>query len=387
MKSNRLASIDIIRALTMLLMIFVNDLWSLTEIPEWLEHKAADVDGMGLADVVFPAFLFIVGLSIPHALKARIKKGESKPKVLLHILSRTVALVVMGLFMVNMESIDDGQMIVSKPFWQILMALAFVLIWNNYRNPKVWNTIPTVVMKLAGWSILLFLAVIYQSASGDWMLIHWWGILGLIGWAYLLCAVLYIWIGDSILAISSACIVLVFMNVNEFLHLGGVDFTLVVSASNHASVMLGVWVTVMYSYMIKKGKSKYLVPVLLGLSGVLLAFGFLTRPEWGISKILATPSWTTICAGITTLVFVILFVLTDQKGMTGWSKPIAAAGYSTLTCYLIPYFVYPILTLVGWDLPDMFTTGALGLVKSILFAVLVIQITAWIDRFQIRLKI
>ncbi|MBE9517842.1 MAG: DUF1624 domain-containing protein, partial [Bacteroidetes bacterium] len=62
MASNRLKSIDILRALTMLLMIFVNDLWSLTDIPAWLEHKAANEDGMGLADVVFPAFLLIVGL-------------------------------------------------------------------------------------------------------------------------------------------------------------------------------------------------------------------------------------------------------------------------------------------------------------------------------------
>jgi predicted acyltransferase len=34
----RIASIDILRALTMVLMIFVNDLWSLKNIPEWLEH-------------------------------------------------------------------------------------------------------------------------------------------------------------------------------------------------------------------------------------------------------------------------------------------------------------------------------------------------------------
>ncbi len=78
MVSNRLKSIDILRALTMLLMIFVNDLWSLTEIPVWLEHKAAAEDGMGLADVVFPAFLFIVGLSIPHAIRARLSRGDSK---------------------------------------------------------------------------------------------------------------------------------------------------------------------------------------------------------------------------------------------------------------------------------------------------------------------
>jgi predicted acyltransferase len=77
MSSTRLKSIDILRALTMLLMIFVNDLWSLTNIPAWLEHKAAYEDGMGLADVVFPAFLFIVGLSIPHAIGARLKRGTA----------------------------------------------------------------------------------------------------------------------------------------------------------------------------------------------------------------------------------------------------------------------------------------------------------------------
>ena len=60
-ENSRIHSIDVFRALTMLLMIFVNDLWTLKDIPEWLGHKPADVDGIGLADVVFPAFLFIVG--------------------------------------------------------------------------------------------------------------------------------------------------------------------------------------------------------------------------------------------------------------------------------------------------------------------------------------
>ena len=62
----------------MLLMIFVNDLWSLTDIPGWLGHKAASEDGMGLADVVFPAFLLIVGLSIPHAIRARSEERRFK---------------------------------------------------------------------------------------------------------------------------------------------------------------------------------------------------------------------------------------------------------------------------------------------------------------------
>jgi len=90
MSSIRLKSIDILRALTMLLMIFVNDLWTLTNIPEWLGHKAAHEDGMGLADVVFPAFLLIVGLSIPHAIGSRLKKVDTKVQILWHIFEHSL---------------------------------------------------------------------------------------------------------------------------------------------------------------------------------------------------------------------------------------------------------------------------------------------------------
>jgi heparan-alpha-glucosaminide N-acetyltransferase len=41
------------RGLTLVLMLFVNDLY-MPGVPAWLGHRAADFDGMGLADWVFP---------------------------------------------------------------------------------------------------------------------------------------------------------------------------------------------------------------------------------------------------------------------------------------------------------------------------------------------
>ncbi|AEE54072.1 DUF5009 domain-containing protein [Haliscomenobacter hydrossis] len=387
MKNQRLPSIDILRAVTMLLMIFVNDLWSLTHVPHWLLHTAAEEDGMGLSDVVFPAFLFIVGLSIPHALKARLEKGASKGSVMLHILSRTFALLVMGLFMVNLENIDGAQLLIRKEYWQILMALAFMLIWNNYRSPMVFGVIPTVLLKILGWIILTFLAFIYQGASGNWMMIHWWGILGLIGWAYLLVALLYLWIGDKVWWLALACIVLLLLNVNEFVRLLGFDFQLVISASTHVSVLLGVLTTVIYGQLAAKDQLKWLIPSLIGLSILLIVFGFATRLEWGISKIRATPSWTTICAGISILAFVLLHFIADVKEQTRWAAFIAPAGSSTLTCYLMPYFAYAFVALLGWSLPAVMTDGVIGLLKSTLFALLIIQVTGMLNRVQIGLKI
>src|SRR5262247_1721897 len=83
--ATRVVTIDIVRALTMVLMIFVNDLGTLKDIPLWLEHVKPGVDGIGLADVVFPAFLFIVGLSLPFAVENRRKKGDTELQLVIHV--------------------------------------------------------------------------------------------------------------------------------------------------------------------------------------------------------------------------------------------------------------------------------------------------------------
>jgi len=130
-----------------------------------------------------------------------------------------------------------------------------------------------------------------------------------------------------------------------------------------------------------------LVPSLIGIALLLIAFGFATRPEWGISKIRVTPSWTAICAGISILAFVLLHFIADVKGQTRWAAIIAPAGSSTLTCYLMPYFTYALVELLGWSLPAVLTDGLIGLLKSMLFALLVIQFTGLLNRVHIGLKI
>jgi len=387
--SKRVKSIDIFRALTMLLMIFVNDLWTLSDIPEWLGHKAAHEDGMGLADVVFPAFLFIVGLSIPHALRARLNKGDSRMRVFRHILERSVALLIMGFFMVNQEHISRDALIFSRFIWEILMALAFFLIWNIYPD-RLFGKLRPGWMKGAGWIILVFLAVIYRSrGQGDyhWMQPYWWGILGLIGWGYLLSALVYLGTGNRPGLIAVITVALILLNVNEFETPFREGIRLVVSASNYASVMSGVLVTSLMIRLRERDRMLYFIPLLTGISLILLLFGFLTRPCWGISKILATPSWTAICAAISTLVFAGLHLVTDRLDISGWAALIAPAGHSTLTCYLVPYYVYPIAALTGLSMPDALTTGWVGIIKSVVFALLIIQLTGLLGKIHIKLRI
>src|SRR5690349_1646170 len=96
--TRRLASIDAFRALTMFFMIFVNDLILDSRVPDWLEHAKEGEDRLGFADTIFPAFLFIVGLSIPLAIRHGRERGLSHAATVWHILRRSFALLAMGFF-------------------------------------------------------------------------------------------------------------------------------------------------------------------------------------------------------------------------------------------------------------------------------------------------
>ncbi len=106
-KTTRVASIDALRALTMMLMLFVNDIPSLKGVPHWLFHAAADEDMLGFSDTIFPAFLFCVGMSVPFAIDNRLKRGASQFSVLGHVLWRSLALIVMGLFILNSHTCSE----------------------------------------------------------------------------------------------------------------------------------------------------------------------------------------------------------------------------------------------------------------------------------------
>ena len=185
----RIASIDIFRALTMFMMIFVNDFAGMEGLPHWLGHAATDEDMLGFSDLVFPAFLFCVGLSIPFAVGARYQKGATQLQVIGHVLLRSLALVVMGIFSMNMRGVDGG---LSRPVYTLMVIAGYFLIWNDYPSRKdgkrpVW----VWVLQALGIALLVFL-VIYKDLHGMPFRHGWWGILGLIGWAYLPCALVYV---------------------------------------------------------------------------------------------------------------------------------------------------------------------------------------------------
>lgn len=120
----RIAAVDVFRALTMFLMLFVNDIPGLKNVPHWLMHARMDEDMMGFSDTIFPAFLFCMGMSVSFAIQNRYKKGDNTLQVVAHIFWRTVALIAMGLFSLNSGGIEGG---LSHQWFSILMVIGFFL--------------------------------------------------------------------------------------------------------------------------------------------------------------------------------------------------------------------------------------------------------------------
>lgn len=386
----RVDSIDVLRALTMVLMIFVNDLWSLTAIPAWLEHVPNGVDGIGLADVVFPSFLFIVGLSTPFAIRQRRSRGDSNGQIVGHILGRTIALLVMGVWLVNGESINEGATGMKRVVWNLLACSSFILIWNSY--PKTLAKPLVLTAKLLGCLVLVVLAFVYRGGpSLSRFEPQWWGILGLIGWAYLVGGLATVVARDRIgvLALIWASFCVLSMVAHADLLPPVVRLIPdAISGGTLAGLTLGGALTAScFRYYVGRGQTKALTIGLVLASAALIGLSIYTRPIWGLSKLGATPAWLFLCSAFTLLAFIALHWLVDVAGKGIWFRGIKPAGTDTLLCYLMPYFAYGLVSLANLTLPTLLLTGGIGLLKSFVFAVLCAWVTGVLNRQGIRLRL
>ena len=388
---DRVKTIDALRALTMFFMIFVNDFWTLKNVPEWLKHTSAEVDGMGFSDIIFPLFLFIVGLSIPLSINVRIIKREKNIKIFKHIIQRSFALIIMGVFMVNFETASENGMIISKYTWEIIMAISIFLIWINYKKNQSLNNQMEYFLKFIGVILLLFIAIVYEGThSGEttWMRTSWWGILGLIGWGYLFNSLIYLLFREKTKLLFIIFLILIFMNIQENNFFEGIPpFKVVVGASNHLFVLSGVLTSIFFVKYLKNKQENLFLKVLFVFSIIFLVYGFVIRSSFHISKINGSPSWFAICTAINLFSFIILFLLVEKTNFYSLLKPIRAAGTSTLTCYLIPYLLYPLLAIINFSWPEWITVGKIGLVKSLLFSLIIIAFVRILEKNNIKLRI
>ena len=391
----RIASIDIIRALTMLTMLWVNEYAGVTGLPHWMYHAAPNEDMLGFSDLVFPAFLFCVGLSIPFAIEARYRKGDMPLQVLGHILGRTLALIVMGVFAMNYRPVEGG---LSRPVFTLMAVAGFFLVWNAYprradgRHP-VWVT----VLRLLGVLLLAGL-VIYKDLYGMPFRTGWWGILGLIGWAYLPCALAFVFLKGDFKKLTGfwlLTILLCLLNAVREIPLdwscrwlilgfypGGWTHPAICASGMFTSLLL-----MRYGEEKGRGRIRPLVVYYGILALAMFALGLVSRRIWIISKLLATPTWMFFCVAISVACFCVIWWVADVCGKTGWARIIAPAGTATLTCYTLPTIWSAVQNLLGVDWPEALSAGVPGLLGTLAFAFIIIGLTWCFGKLHLKLKV
>ena len=392
--TRRNKTIDILRALTMLLMVFVNDLRTIKEAPRRMLHANANEDFLGLSDVVFPCFLFVVGMSIPFAIERRLRRGFSELDTTMHIFTRSLALLIMGVFTVNTEEGISTKLWMNMPVFKMLMVTGFFMVWNAY--PHTYNKIRNLhtVMRAVGIILLVYLAVIFRDAGGGIFQARWWGILGLIGWTYLVCAFIYLYVRDNILHLFYFWLGFVILCMvkssnliprESFLN----DLTGILHINNGASnalAMGGVLFSLVTAKYLQVAVRKKVV-FIISTVAVLLIAAAISNKFWLISEISATPPWifysTAASIGVYGLIQWLVFA-----GKASYFNIIKPAGTATVTCYLVPYVLYGIFFgFLGFSLPDWMKSGIFGLIKCACFSFLCVGVTSLLERLNVKIKL
>ena len=154
--------------------------------------------------------------------------------------------------------------------------------------------------------------------------------------------------------------------------------------TGHALGLSGMAATMLMTN-VAPARRRILLLVAIGI--VMLALGFVSHPHWIISKIQATPTWFFFTAAIFFPLLALLHWLVDLRGHGGWFSLIAPAGTATLTCYLLPYVWYPLRGWLGFHFPWSWYQGVPGLLLSLGFALLVIQVARLLVSIHVKVKI
>lgn len=393
--TSRIASIDVFRGLTMLVMIFVNDLAEGHGLPWWTYHAHAQQDVMTYVDMVFPFFLFIVGMSMPLAIEARLRRNPSYASLWLHIGLRSAALIVLGLILANADKGDAERMGISNAAWTLLGLAGGILFWLVPSRDRRYAWLYRV-FRIAGLALLILAFAIFRRTTDDgsvgWIDGSYPEILGLIGYTYLSVVLLYIptrrWLWAPFawfVALTAFCALLGAYHIHaERLPLYVWPF----SSGAWASIAMGGVVTstiFLGAHRWQQLRQKMLLA--FGFAIATLVAAWLLAPL-GISKIRATPTWCLASVGAAVLAFMLLYWVCDVKSKVSWAAFVKPAGENTLLTYLLPDIYVYLTAFVGFRYFEThFRMGITGAIRAAVFALLMVAISGVLTRWRIRMQL
>ena len=386
--TDRVVSIDVFRGITMAVMIFVNDLHSVHGLSRWTYHMPRDVDAMTYVDMVYPTFLFIVGMALPLAIAQRLKKDASLPRLWQHILLRAFALVVLGLIIANADLVDAARTHLSGSLWGMLALLGGILTWMAYPRTR-----PSVAWSLRGLGIALLAVMfaLFRRAGGHWIDFSYPEILGLIGLTYVSVCLLYVPTRRVAWAPLAWFVALVALNCAFCAHLLVLHVPMYVFPWDNGAmpsiVTAGVVVSGFFLGPNRPSSTGRRIALALGFAAATAVAGLLLRPL-GISKIRATPTWALWSIAAASAIFALLYWVCDLRKWTRWAWIFRPAGSNTLLTYLLPDMYVYLASMFGfaWVL-EQWNHGASGVLRCVVFTVFILLVSHVLTRLKLRMQL
>ncbi|HEY2472045.1 MAG TPA: DUF5009 domain-containing protein [Terracidiphilus sp.] len=393
--TQRIASIDIFRGITMAVMIFVNALDGVRGLPWWTHHARASWDVMTYVDMVFPFFLFAVGLSLPIAIERRLKRNPSSAALWIHILVRSASLVVLGLILANAEKADAARMGMRGSLWGLLGILCASLFLLDYSSLKLLQPYARILQGIGMLGVVILYAIFRRSSGGHsaWIDFSYPEILGLIGFTYFAVSILYIpmrrwkWAPAAwfvllvaLCALSTDRMTLIHIGLPLYLWPFG-------NGAMCCIMMAGIVTTMFFRPSNGAAPSPTAIVRSLAFGVIALGAGWALKPL-GISKIRATPTWSLWSIGASAILFALLYWICDVKHWKSWAAPVHAAGANTLTTYLLPDlwdFALGALGLFFYE--KIFPYGWPGVAKTVVFTCLILALASLLTRAKVRLQL
>jgi predicted acyltransferase len=154
--ARRLLSLDVLRGITIAFMIMVNNNGG---PGSWKFMNHAAWNGLTPTDLVFPTFVFVVGISIAFAFEARLAKGATRRQLAWHTARRAATLFVLGVIVNTFPFYNASYLRIYGVLQRIALCYLFVglfYLWDR----RVWTKVAALTVALLGyWALLWWVPV------------------------------------------------------------------------------------------------------------------------------------------------------------------------------------------------------------------------------------
>ena len=342
-ETQRLVSLDVFRGITIAGMILVNNPGSWEHIYWPLEHAAWS--GWTPTDLVFPFFLFIVGVSITLALGNRVERGDVTRAVYLKIIKRTLIIFAIGLFLNGFPYFALGELRIPGVLQRIAVCYFFASI--IFLNTKIRTQIAIAAALLLFYWALVKLVPAPGYLAGD-----------LTKEGSLPSYVDRVVFGKHVWAQA------------KVYDPEGLLSTIPAIATTLIGVLTGHW--------LRTEKTRYEKAAGMFVAGAIcVAIGWAWNAFFPINKALWTSSYVLFTGGLALQFLAICYWLIDIKGYRRWAKPFEVFGLNAIALYVVADLIAALLGLIkvggdslgGWIYNHIFSSWASPINASLAFAI------------------